>query len=135
MITLLVTLLLACTPDAPTQAPPQAPPEAVPTATQPPPPEPSPPPGPARCGGIAGLPCAEGTTCVDDPSDACDPAQGGADCMGVCQPAAPRPDDCRAPELYLGDKEQCMRMRFTCDEGKHPFFDACGCGCALDGSD
>ncbi|ABA59189.1 hypothetical protein [Nitrosococcus oceani] len=36
------------------------------------------------CGGIAGLPCPEGKKCVDDPSDDCDPAQGGADCGGIC---------------------------------------------------
>ena len=37
------------------------------------------------CGGIAGLPCPDGKTCVDIPDDGCDPAAGGADCMGVCQ--------------------------------------------------
>ncbi len=36
------------------------------------------------CGGFAGELCPEGQTCVDDPSDECDPEQGGADCMGVC---------------------------------------------------
>jgi hypothetical protein len=36
------------------------------------------------CGGIAGIPCPDGQTCVDDPSDGCDPANGGADCGGVC---------------------------------------------------
>lgn len=37
-----------------------------------------------QCGGIAGIPCPEGKKCVDDPSDDCDPTQGGADCQGVC---------------------------------------------------
>jgi hypothetical protein len=37
------------------------------------------------CGGIAGIPCPGGGICVDDPSDDCDPAQGGADCGGICQ--------------------------------------------------
>jgi len=37
------------------------------------------------CGGIAGTPCPGGGKCVDDPSDSCDPAAGGADCGGVCQ--------------------------------------------------
>jgi hypothetical protein len=41
-------------------------------------------PSPERCGGIAGLPCPSGFTCVDDPSDGCDPAKGGADCFGIC---------------------------------------------------
>jgi len=36
------------------------------------------------CGGIAGFPCPEGKKCVDDPSDNCDPARGGADCIGIC---------------------------------------------------
>lgn len=39
---------------------------------------------PKQCGGIAGIPCPEGKKCVDDPSDNCDPTQGGADCPGVC---------------------------------------------------
>jgi hypothetical protein len=41
-------------------------------------------PKPAFCGGIAGIPCPKGQTCVDDPSDSCDPKQGGADCGGIC---------------------------------------------------
>ena len=36
------------------------------------------------CGGIAGFPCPEGQTCIDDPSDDCDPTMGGADCGGIC---------------------------------------------------
>lgn len=36
------------------------------------------------CGGIAAFPCPEGMKCVDDPSDNCDPAKGGADCAGIC---------------------------------------------------
>jgi hypothetical protein len=41
-------------------------------------------PPPTFCGGIAGFPCPEGLTCVDDPDDDCDPNAGGADCGGVC---------------------------------------------------
>jgi hypothetical protein len=37
------------------------------------------------CGGIAGRPCADGGTCVDDPSDNCDPKRGDADCIGICE--------------------------------------------------
>jgi hypothetical protein len=37
-----------------------------------------------QCGGFAGLVCPDGLTCVDDPTDDCDPERGGADCMGVC---------------------------------------------------
>ena len=36
------------------------------------------------CGGIAGLECPSPLICIDDPSDNCDPARGGADCSGIC---------------------------------------------------
>ncbi|NGO76348.1 hypothetical protein G6045_11850 [Streptomyces sp. YC504] len=36
------------------------------------------------CGGFAGFSCPEGKTCVDDPRDECVPANGGADCGGLC---------------------------------------------------
>jgi len=36
------------------------------------------------CGGIAGRPCPGSGKCADDPTDTCDPTQGGADCGGVC---------------------------------------------------
>jgi hypothetical protein len=36
------------------------------------------------CGGIAGVACPGAGKCVDDPSDDCDPAAGGADCIGQC---------------------------------------------------
>jgi hypothetical protein len=36
------------------------------------------------CGGIAARPCPGTGKCVDDPSDDCDPANGGADCGGIC---------------------------------------------------
>jgi hypothetical protein len=36
------------------------------------------------CGGIAGRTCDDGFSCADDPSDNCDPANGGADCGGIC---------------------------------------------------
>ena len=39
---------------------------------------------PIFCGGIAGLPCPTGMACVDWPGDDCDPAAGGADCIGMC---------------------------------------------------
>ncbi|MDB5220931.1 MAG: bacillopeptidase [Myxococcaceae bacterium] len=39
-----------------------------------------------RCGGFAGIQCNDSAqSCVDDPSDSCDPAHGGADCGGICQ--------------------------------------------------
>jgi hypothetical protein len=36
------------------------------------------------CGGIAAIPCPGGGRCVDDPTDSCDPSDGGADCGGIC---------------------------------------------------
>ena len=39
------------------------------------------------CGGFTGTPCGAGETCIDDPSDSCDPAHGGADCPGICTAA------------------------------------------------
>jgi hypothetical protein len=40
----------------------------------------------AVCGGFAGIKCNAGFRCIDDPSDSCDPKQGGADCSGICVP-------------------------------------------------
>jgi hypothetical protein len=40
---------------------------------------------PPFCGGIAGIACPRrNQICVDDPCDDCDPANGGADCGGLC---------------------------------------------------
>jgi hypothetical protein len=39
------------------------------------------------CGGFGGFPCPDGQECIDDPSDDCDPQNGGADCGGICVPA------------------------------------------------
>ncbi|RSL69563.1 hypothetical protein CEP53_002197 [Fusarium sp. AF-6] len=36
------------------------------------------------CGGFAGLECPDGLWCYDDPSDDCDPENGGSDCGGIC---------------------------------------------------
>jgi hypothetical protein len=36
------------------------------------------------CGGFLGTPCPGAGQCVDDPSDDCDPRNGGADCSGMC---------------------------------------------------
>ena len=43
------------------------------------------PPAPPFCGGFAGFACNGSAQCVDDPSDDCDPENGGADCGGVCE--------------------------------------------------
>ncbi|KAJ9470837.1 hypothetical protein DIPPA_12105 [Diplonema papillatum] len=39
----------------------------------------------ASCGGFLGTPCkSRSDVCIDDPSDDCNPLEGGADCMGCC---------------------------------------------------
>jgi Kazal-type serine protease inhibitor domain len=67
---------------------------------------------PAICGGIAGIPCPEGSACIDDPDDGCDPAGGDADCTGLCMPDLCMPDvsnDCHvggcSGELCVGPGE------------------------------
>ena len=83
------------------------------------------------CGGIAGIACAEGFTCVDDPNDTCDPNQGGADCGGICQAEKKKACNYDDPSrTYVSqDPDQCAVIRFTCPEGQSAFFDDCGCGC------
>lgn len=82
------------------------------------------------CGGIAGVGCPEGYTCVDDPSDDCDPNQGGADCGGICQ-QEPKKPVCDDPDRdYISkDPDRCAAIRFYCEAPKVPFSDDCGCGC------
>lgn len=46
--------------------------------------DPAAPEAPKTCGGIVGSVCPKGSLCTDDPSDSCDPKQGGRDCMGIC---------------------------------------------------
>lgn len=101
-----------------------------------------------QCGGFGGLACADGMICVDDPSDSCDPMQGGADCMGRCVEGVE--DDPTNEEIEAGDKDEqcdfaadpnkdyvgkspdaCATMKFACDEGKEYFSDDCGCGCVM----
>ena len=48
------------------------------------------------CGGLTGRPCPRGYICVDDPSDSCDPSNGGADCGGICVKESVTPNPCAA---------------------------------------
>lgn len=83
------------------------------------------------CGGIAGFACPSGYTCVDDPSDSCDPKKGGADCGGYCKRAPKNKSGCKndPTKTYVATSaEECAVIRFYCAEGT-PFFDSCGCGC------
>lgn len=83
------------------------------------------------CGGFAGIQCPAGKVCVDDPTDSCDPDNGGADCGGVCRGGKPVKNSCKSPNrTYVGTStEQCSLIRFVCAEGTEYFADACGCGC------
>jgi hypothetical protein len=75
------------------------------------------------CGGIAGIQCPTGYTCVDDPTDSCDPNAGGADCGGICKKV-------RCHKTYIShDLNQCALIRYFCADGQHPFSDNNGCGC------
>jgi len=56
-----------------------------------------------RCGGFTGSACSSpNDRCVDDPTDDCNPATGGADCGGICKPRTPTPTDCRATGCGTG---------------------------------
>jgi eight-cysteine-cluster-containing protein len=86
------------------------------------------PPPPAFCGGFAGIPCERGFECVDDPNDGCDPANGGADCGGICVPVGVCPDadadgrcddqdgECNADGSLL----MCRRVAPPCAAGTVP---------------
>jgi eight-cysteine-cluster-containing protein len=85
------------------------------------------PPDPARCGGFAGLPCAAGEICIDDPTDDCDPQNGGADCGGLCIPGgcpdADADGQCDAvdPECNAdGSRLMCRRAPPDCPAGTVP---------------
>jgi hypothetical protein len=77
-----------------------------------------------HCGGFAGKPCPGSGSCHDDPTDSCDPANGGADCGGLCvckQPAACPPD-------RVWDDSPAV-----CDCVKVPAGEACGSKTCGDG--
>jgi hypothetical protein len=81
------------------------------------------------CGGIAGIACPTGSVCVDDPTDSCNPNQGGADCGGYCKHAKPSKCGNDPTKTYVGNSPtECTYIKFYCAEGV-PFFDDCGCGC------
>ncbi len=81
------------------------------------------------CGGLANLPCPSGYQCVDNPNDNCDPKKGGADCGGICKKAK-KPKCAHAAADYIALGKQCQVVKYFCVQGKTPFVDSCGCGCA-----
>jgi hypothetical protein len=85
------------------------------------------------CGGFGNFPCPEKYTCVDDTTDDCDPANGGADCGGVCERNKKAKNSaCDDPNRsYVATSpETCMLVKFYCESGE-AFFDDCGCGCVI----
>jgi hypothetical protein len=70
-------------------------------------------PSPFQCGGLTDASCPSAGaerppyTCVDDFRDECDPANGGADCSGLCVSKTPRA--CGGPsDLPCGASEVCV---------------------------
>ncbi len=63
-----------------------------------------------QCGGFANFQCNDGTSCVDNWTDSCDPNKGGADCGGVCH--------------------SCGDVKFKCAAGYH--VDWANCTCSRD---
>jgi hypothetical protein len=62
---------------------------------------------PQRCGGFAGFPCPGLGDCVDDPSDDCDPQNGGADCGGICKCSAGPTVLCQQGMPFNDDPHVC----------------------------
>jgi hypothetical protein len=89
------------------------------------------------CGGFGNIQCPSGLQCVDDPNDTCEPAEGGADCGGICVSSGDDGDDkkpkCDKKEPLLSyvsrDPAECAAIFFVCPDGAVPFFNECGCGC------
>ncbi len=73
------------------------------------------------CGGLAGKACPGSSQCVDDPSDSCDPAAGGADCPGICQ-CPPRVGLCATNTTYDPSPSvcACVPNAQTCPTEKCP---------------
>jgi hypothetical protein len=59
------------------------------------------------CGGFAGLKCPDAAMdCIDNPNDECDPANGGADCIGMCVPAQSSSSVARASSSSSSKKSE-----------------------------
>ena len=64
------------------------------------------------CGGIAGFPCPGQGKCIDDPSDDCDPNNGGADCGGIC--VCPRTATCAPGSHWDSNPAVCRCVPDLC---------------------
>ena len=69
-----------------------------------------------KCGGKQGFECEQkGYVCMDDPSDSCDPATGGADCQGCCvEEVVPEPAYCDAHGPFCGRGFDACKTGYTC---------------------
>jgi len=65
------------------------------------------------CGGFAGKACPGEGKCVDDPSDSCDPAHGGADCTGIC--SCVETVLCASTERFDSSPSVCACVPVTAD--------------------
>eukprot|EP01083_Nonionella_stella_P226253 803687_1 len=74
------------------------------------------------CGGIAGLTCPNGYTCIDDPRDTCDPKNNGVDCSGFCHETPTCTDGTTTCTCDKSTCEPCNRLDGT---GKG----ICSCRC------
>jgi hypothetical protein len=85
------------------------------------------------CGGFAAFPCPGSGSCVDDPSDDCDPRNGGADCPGMC---ICKPSVCPVGQHFDSSPSVCACVGAgpacgdkTCDAGQICCSPSCGiCG-------
>jgi PrcB C-terminal len=79
------------------------------------------------CGGITGKQCPGNGQCSDDPSDSCDPANGGADCGGLCA-CGPQTELCMRGSVFDNSPKVCACVpdptqdpcaAVSCKEGTH----------------
>ncbi|MCO4747997.1 MAG: hypothetical protein KC912_24605 [Proteobacteria bacterium] len=73
------------------------------------------------CGGIAALQCPDGYECQI--------TESYPDAAGTCKKAKGGKKDCHPRNQYVGTPDECMVIRFFCEEGTQHFSDECGCGC------
>jgi hypothetical protein len=82
-------------------------------------------PRPPACGGFAGFTCPGEGECFDDPTDDCDPDNGGADCGGLCECTIGPLIDCAPGHVFDDSPEVCACVpsggeqcgSVTCGEG------------------
>ena len=75
---------------------------------------------PETCALMGAMQCPTGQQPFSDTS--------GCGCVKVEKPTIEIPDQARE-KYYVGDKEQCQRIRYRCEEGWDYFADEMGCGC------